>query len=148
MKEKKQKTIGNKGFSLVELIIVIAIMAILVGVMAPQLLKYVERTRVSADIQVADTVRTALQTAMLDPTVDDGSVPAAAAAASITTITTGKFATLFKEILGDTPANVESKLKSKAYKGQSIKFQITSTSQVVVTIETTDTNLAPDLEIK
>lgn len=32
---KKQKSMGNKGFSLVELIIVIAIMAILVGVMAP-----------------------------------------------------------------------------------------------------------------
>ncbi|MBR3517707.1 MAG: prepilin-type N-terminal cleavage/methylation domain-containing protein, partial [Lachnospiraceae bacterium] len=29
---------NNKGFSLVELIIVIAIMAILVGVMAPQLI--------------------------------------------------------------------------------------------------------------
>ncbi|HAL02696.1 MAG TPA: hypothetical protein DCP07_05005, partial [Lachnospiraceae bacterium] len=34
---------NNKGFSLVELIIVIAIMAILVGVMAPQLIKYIEK---------------------------------------------------------------------------------------------------------
>lgn len=64
---KKQKSIGNKGFSLVELIIVIAIMAILVGVMAPQLLKYIEKTRVSADTQFADTVRTAITTAMMDP---------------------------------------------------------------------------------
>ena len=74
---KKQKSIGNKGFSLVELIIVIAIMAILIGVMAPQLMKYVERSRVSADTQVADTVRTAIMTAMLDPTIDDGSTPSA-----------------------------------------------------------------------
>ena len=66
---RKQKTMNNKGFSLVELIIVIAIMAILIGVMAPQLIRYVERTRVSSDTQFADTVRTAVTTAILDPEV-------------------------------------------------------------------------------
>lgn len=48
---KKQKSLTNKGFSLVELIIVIAIMAVLVGVLAPQFLKYVERSRKSTDVQ-------------------------------------------------------------------------------------------------
>ena len=60
---------NNKGFSLVELIIVIAIMAILVGVMAPQLIKYIEKTNVSSDVQLCDTVREAVQTAMMDPSV-------------------------------------------------------------------------------
>ena len=46
---KKQKSLTNKGFSLVELIIVIAIMAVLVGVLAPQFLKYVEQSRNSTD---------------------------------------------------------------------------------------------------
>ena len=55
---------NNKGFSLVELIIVIAIMAILVGVMAPQLIKYIEKTNVSADTQLADTCKTAITTAI------------------------------------------------------------------------------------
>ena len=35
--KKTQKKLGNKGFSLVELIVVIAIMAVLVGVLAPTL---------------------------------------------------------------------------------------------------------------
>ncbi len=60
---------NNKGFSLVELIIVIAIMAILVGVMAPQLIKYIEKSNVSADTQLAGTVQTAVTTAMMDPEV-------------------------------------------------------------------------------
>ena len=51
---------NNKGFSLVELIIVIAIMAVLVGVLAPQFIKYVEQSRRSRDIQTAQEVREAV----------------------------------------------------------------------------------------
>lgn len=72
----KQNLKSNKGFSLVELIIVIAIMAILVGVMAPQLIKYIEKTKVSSDIQLCDTIHTAILTACSDPSVisaNDGS---------------------------------------------------------------------------
>lgn len=49
-----KKKMDNKGFSLVELIIVIAIMVVLVAVLAPQYLKYVERSRVSADTATAN----------------------------------------------------------------------------------------------
>ena len=40
---------SNKGFSLVELIIVIAIMALLAGVLAPALLRYVEEAKIRTD---------------------------------------------------------------------------------------------------
>ena len=59
--EKKQRTLNNKGFSLIELIVVIAIMAILVGTLAPQFMKYVESSKQSTDMQAASALRTAIE---------------------------------------------------------------------------------------
>lgn len=85
---KKQKSLTNKGFSLVELIIVIAIMAVLVGVLAPQFLKYVERSRKSTDCQNVASIVTALQTYAVDPMVAEGDK--LAASGKITLETTSK----------------------------------------------------------
>lgn len=63
----KERKMNNKGFSLVELIIVIAIMAILIVVLAPQYLKYVERSRNSTDLQNATELKTAIETYVADP---------------------------------------------------------------------------------
>lgn len=75
------KKMNNKGFSLVELIIVITIMAILIVVLAPQYLKYVERTRNSTDLQNATEIVTALQVYASDP---DATVAPAAGSITIT----------------------------------------------------------------
>lgn len=61
------KKMNNKGFSLVELIIVIAIMAILVGVLAPAYLKYVEKSRKSTDSDAIAACVNAMETVVLDP---------------------------------------------------------------------------------
>lgn len=51
------KKVNDKGFSLVELIIVVAIMAILITVLVPQYIKYVERSRNATDMQNAGRLR-------------------------------------------------------------------------------------------
>lgn len=63
----RKERMNDKGFSLVELIIVIAIMAILLVVLAPQYLRYVERSRNSTDLQNAAEIVTALQIYAADP---------------------------------------------------------------------------------
>lgn len=50
------KSTRNAGFSLIELIIAIAIMGVLVGVVAPQYLKYVEKSKRVVDVTTAKEV--------------------------------------------------------------------------------------------
>ena len=48
---------SNKGFTLVELIIVVAIIAVLSAVVAPQYIKYVERSRQGVDASTLQEVK-------------------------------------------------------------------------------------------
>ena len=73
---KKQK--NNGGFSLVELIVVIAIMVVLVAVLAPVFTRYIESSRRSTDVQNANQIAEAvLADAADNKTITNGAKPTA-----------------------------------------------------------------------
>lgn len=59
----KKRKMDNKGFSLVELIIVIAIMAILVGIVGTQVIPYINKSKEAKDFQIVNSYCTAAVTA-------------------------------------------------------------------------------------
>lgn len=69
MKKMSQK--NNKGFSLVELIVVVAIMAVLMGILVPTLVKNVEKSKKQKDASAIEEIRTTMVTNLADPTYSD-----------------------------------------------------------------------------
>lgn len=133
----------NKGFSLVELIIVIAIMAILVGLMVPLLIIYIEKTNVSSDYQLADTIYNAMLCASTDAKVvdDPASQPYLANMESgpidITTIGTSVLKDSLEDILGVPTSAIVSEVKSRH--GSGCQILVSSTNGIIsVVITETD----------
>ncbi len=62
----KKLSKNNKGFSLVELIVVVLIMAIIAVALAPQVLRWVNNSRIASDFQLAGQMVTAAETALTD----------------------------------------------------------------------------------
>ena len=138
---KKFQKKDNKGFSLVELIVVVAIMAVLLGVLVPTLVRNVEKSKHQKDIQALSEIRGAIEKALADErfstikgeitiTPKDGSFTIdATSLAGFTYKKTGDNAAFAKEVCanlgGDSAESYSHTFTSKlSDTGTTIKFAI------------------------
>ena len=119
------KKMNNKGFSLIELIIVIAIMAILVAIIAPNLTKYLGKSKTKTDQKNLDEVKQQVQNAISDASTDEVTVPTGtikvSASGSTVTVTGGNanFNSILQTVLKGS--NTKSKVDTSKTK---ISFKI------------------------
>lgn len=141
------KKLNNKGFSLVELIIVIAIMAILVGVVGTQVIPYMENSRKAKDQQIISSWNTAAMSAYsnaaakirsdadytIEITVGD---PSSVSVSSTKSDTDGinSIKHYFEELTEINTFRKSDKMVSKAGKAiTSVKCEIKSNGQIITT---------------
>jgi len=120
MKQKLQKYLSGEreGFSLIELIIVIAIMAILIGVVALAVIPYLERSRESKDQQTIDTVYSAFQSTIAlkqikKPTDSDKSFTITSTGATASAPFDNAFIDSMAEHMGTTSADIAAATVNK-----------------------------------
>ena len=120
----KKNRRNNKGFTLVELIIVIAIIAVLTAVLAPQYLKYVNQSKVAADDNTAATLLNEVQVAMVEVGMEAGADALTAGGSitvsntAVTLSTSPAFSSDVKDALDKTDPNwqqVRTEQKDKTF---------------------------------
>lgn len=134
--KREQKTLTNKGFSLVELIIVVAIMAVLIGVLAPQYLRYVEKSRLQKDNTSIAEFANVLKMSAAEETVVSN-IPAAGVEFTFNAtgglVIPGTCPTDLKNEISLTMDTSEIKLTSSTYKGAypKVTIKVDATTKIV-----------------
>ena len=128
LKFLNKKKNDNKGFSLVELIIVVAILAILVGLLAPQYIKYVEKSRKSADASNLSEMVRAIQIYAADAEVtlpaDTYTITIKATGTSVKAVKNNNTAKAKTALNENAPDWAKTKLKSNKWdNGETIETQ-------------------------
>ena len=134
--KKTQKKLGNKGFSLVELIVVIAIMAVLVGVLAPTLIRNVEKSRESTDLQTLDSIRSSVSTALSIENVNSqlsGSTTTTLSDISNASGSTTLLGLLKSELSDD--GVIDASMKSKSGQSGDVTIEIAADGKVTVSVK-------------
>lgn len=129
---------GKKGFSMIELIIVIAIMAILMALIGTQLIPYLEKSRARKDQNTLDACLTNLESAIAESEYNKGKD----SWDGITNLPTdpdvkGEYET-FAGSAYDEDSELTAALKSKEAKGATVKFGINSEGVCYVQAIATD----------
>lgn len=141
--KREQKTLTNKGFSLVELIIVVAIMAVLIGVLAPQYLRYVEKSRLQKDnssiAEVANVIKMASAEEAVVQQLRGGSVTYNFSATGMTTVGTTALDTEIKATIDPT----QVKITSNAYATTAPTLKVEVNSANIITVTATDWQETP-----
>ena len=148
MKKMSQK--NNKGFSLVELIVVVAIMAVLMGILVPTLVKNVEKSKKQKDASAIEEIRTTMVTNLADPTYSDleATIVYDAQTLEITkgtvtvsgSTTDADVSSFLTAVSGDVK---DWKFTSKAYKAKD-KVTFVIKDQMVTTYREAEDESAPD----
>jgi type IV pilus assembly protein PilA len=143
---KKLTKKNNKGFTLVELIVVVLIMAILAAALAPQVMKWVNNSKVSADVSTYETLVSSVQLALADEKVYDDCTGTTATPVVVTvtlanggvSFNTGAPTSLNTELVSILGSGYATTTKTKV---SSASYTITITNGVVLKDTTLDTTL-------
>ena len=136
---------GSKGFSIAGIIIsiiniigaVLITILLLAGILAPQLIKYNNKSNAVSDMQFADTIRSSLITAAMDPDViQNGTIPETSEYTNIEDIPAGKFRDAVEECIGFRLEDLDQQVKSGQGKVE-ILYKLEG-NQVSVMITNTD----------
>ncbi len=137
-----KKLLNDRGFSLVELVIVIAIMAILVALLAPQYIKFVEKSKLAADDDYIANIHNIIVLAVTDENIVQRPIDGISLCNIENMDPSNTYADFMNKIMTDMGTSdlstAKDRLKSTIYKGQPIQVEIGADQQVTVTVVSHD----------